>query len=134
MDDADSELLPDHKNLTDEEYVRMGVRLREARDYLDLSQEEVADALKIPRASVSAIESGKRKVSSLELRDLARLYRRPLETFYDPHSGSVPPESAADQALYRTVRDLSDDDKEQVLKFAEFIKTSGQAPARPKAH
>jgi len=133
MVNPDSEMMPEHKNLTDEEYVRMGVRLREARDFLSISQEAVADALKIPRASVSAIESGRRKVSSLELRDLARLYRRPLDTFYDQHNDSISVDSEADQTLYRAVRELSDDDKEQVLKFAEFIKTSGQAPARPKA-
>jgi transcriptional regulator with XRE-family HTH domain len=133
MDDAGPTEMPDHKNLTDEEYVRMGVRLREAREFLSLSQEAVADALKIPRASVSAFESGKRKVSSLELRDLARLYRRPVDSFYDRHEDSAPAESAADQALFRAVRELSDDDKEQVLKFAEFIKTSGQAPVRRKA-
>lgn len=133
MNDAGPAGMPDHKNLTDEEYIRMGVRLREAREFLSLSQEAVADALKIPRASVSAIESGKRKVSSLELRDFARLYRRPLDSFYDRHEDSAPVESEADQALYRAVRELSDDDKEQVLKFAEFIKTSGQAPARRKA-
>jgi transcriptional regulator with XRE-family HTH domain len=133
MDEVDPEPIPDHKDLTDEEYVRMGVRLREARDFLNLSQEAVADALKIPRASVSAIESGKRKVSSLELRDLARLYRRPLDAFYDRHDASVTADSEAEQALYRAVRELSDNDKKQVLKFAEFIKSSGQAPARPKA-
>jgi transcriptional regulator with XRE-family HTH domain len=133
MGDAGPAGMPDHKNLTDEEYVRMGVRLRQAREFLSLSQEAVADALKIPRASVSAIESGKRKVSSLELRDFARLYRRPLDSFYDRHEGAAPAESEADQALYRAVRELSEDDKAQVLKFAEFIKTSGQAPERRKA-
>jgi len=133
MGDVDPAPVHDHKDLSDEEYLRMGVRLREAREFLSLSQEAVADALKIPRASVSAIESGKRKVSSLELRDLARLYRRPLDSFYDRHDDSTPAQSKADRALYRAVRELSDDDKEQVLKFAEFIKTSGQAPARRKA-
>ncbi len=133
MGDAGPTDMPDHKNLTDEEYMRMGVRLREAREFLSLSQEAVADALRIPRASVSAIESGKRKVSSLELRDFARLYRRLLDSFYDRHEDSAPAESEADHALYRAVRELSDDDKVQVLKFAEFIRNSGQAPARRKA-
>jgi transcriptional regulator with XRE-family HTH domain len=133
MGDAERMTMPDHKNLTDDEYLRMGARLREAREFLSLSQESVADALKIPRASVSAIESGRRKVSSLELRDLAKLYRRPMESFYDQHKDSMPLDSEADQALYRAVRELSDGDKEQVLKFAEFIKTSGEAPARRKA-
>ena len=60
----------------------MGARLRQAREYLGFSQEAVAEALGVPRASVSAMEGGHRKVSSLELRDLARLYKRPIEWFY----------------------------------------------------
>jgi hypothetical protein len=56
-----------------------------------------------------------------------------MESFYDQHKDSMPLDSEADQALYRAVRELSDGDKEQVLKFAEFIKTSGEAPARRKA-
>ena len=70
----------------DEAYASMGARLREAREFLGLSQEVVADALGVPRASVSAMESGRRKVSSLELRDLARLYKRPIEFFYNDES------------------------------------------------
>src|SRR5260221_11357010 len=65
----------------DEEDVSMGARLRQAREYLGISQEAVAEALDVPRASVSAMESGRRKGSSLELRDLARLYKRPLDWF-----------------------------------------------------
>ena len=42
------------------EQERLGALLREAREYLGLSQELVAEKLGIPRASVSAIETGKR--------------------------------------------------------------------------
>ena len=57
----------------------LAARLREAREYLGLSQEEVARHLDLSRASISAIEAGKRRVQSLELRDLARLYRTTVE-------------------------------------------------------
>lgn len=116
----------------DEAYVSMGARLREAREFLGLSQEVVADALRVPRASVSAMESGRRKVSSLELRDLARLYKRPLEFFYSDESGGED-EDEATQALFRVTRNLTPDDKEQVVRFAEFLKGAGQAPARRRS-
>src|ERR1700730_16509762 len=61
-----------------EEQARIGVRLKEAREYVGLLQEEVAAALGIPRASVSALESGKRRVTGLEARRLARIYRKPV--------------------------------------------------------
>jgi transcriptional regulator with XRE-family HTH domain len=112
----------------------MGARLREAREFLGLSQEVVAEALGIPRASVSAMESGRRKVSSLELRDLARLYKRPLEFFYSGDTGSTATEEdKATQALFRATRNLTPDDREQVVRFAEFLKGAGQAPVRRKA-
>jgi transcriptional regulator with XRE-family HTH domain len=114
----------------DEAYASMGARLREAREFLGLSQEVVADALGVPRASVSAMESGRRKVSSLELRDLARLYKRPIEFFYNDESGGGTAEDEATQALFRATRNLTPDDKEQVVRFAEFLKGAGQAPAR----
>jgi transcriptional regulator with XRE-family HTH domain len=117
----------------DEGYASMGARLREAREYLGLSQEVVAAALGVPRASVSAMESGRRKVSSLELRDLARLYKRPLEFFYNDDRDSEAGEDEATQALFRATRNLTPDDKEQVVRFAKFLKGAGQAPARRRS-
>jgi len=116
--------------VADEAYASMGVRLRQAREFLGLSQETVAETLSVPRASVSAMESGRRKVSSLELRDLARLYKRPIEYFYNDDSNQVFVEDETVQALFRATKNLTDDDKEQVLRFAEFLRGAGQAPAR----
>jgi transcriptional regulator with XRE-family HTH domain len=112
----------------DPRYASMGARLRQAREFLGLSQETVAESLGVPRASVSAMESGRRKVSSLELQDLARLYKRPMEFFLSkPHEV---PEDETVQALFRATSNLDQGDKEQVLRFAEFLRGAGQAPAR----
>jgi transcriptional regulator with XRE-family HTH domain len=99
-------------------------RLRESREYLGLSQETVADQLGVPRASVSAMEAGKRKVSSMELRDLARLYRTSVEQLL----GEEPEQDPVAGALYRTARNLTHEDREQVLRFAEFLRSAGAAP------
>lgn len=99
-------------------------RLRESREYLGLSQEAVAEQLGVPRASVSAMEAGKRKVSSMELRDLARLYRTSVEQLL----GEEREEDPVVSALYRTARNLTQEDREQVLRFAEFLRTAGAAP------
>ena len=69
---------PDQLNET-EEQERLSRRLRESREYLGLSQEFVADYLGIPRASISALETGKRK-GPLELHQkIARSLRVPLD-------------------------------------------------------
>lgn len=100
-----------------EEHRLVGTRLREARDLLALTQAQVAGALGIPRTSVQAMEAGQRKVTGLELRRLSRLYRRPVTWLLgeEEHTGE---ETAA---LYRATRDLTDEDKDQVLRFAEFL-------------
>jgi len=116
----------------DEEYVSMGARLRQAREYLGISQEAVAEALGVPRASVSVMESGRRKVSSLELRDLARLYKRPLDWFYGREAEPIAEDETV-TALFRATKNLTQEDKEQVLRFAEFLKGAGQAPARRRS-
>ena len=114
---------------TEQEQERLGARLREAREYLGLSQELVADKLGIPRASISAIETGKRKVSSLELRELARLYKRSISEFLP--EGREPKTQQEDEtvrALFRTTRSLSEEDRQQVLRFAQFLRAAGRAP------
>jgi len=118
-----------------DEQTALGTRLREAREYLGLLQEEVATALGIPRTSLSALEAGKRKVSGVELRRLARLYRRPVGWLLGEEEmalGDVEP-------LFRATAQLSEQDKEQVLRFAEFLAGAGrpgadsQQPARVRA-
>lgn len=113
---------------TDEERRKLGELLREAREYLGLSQEMVADKLGLPRPSISAMEVGKRKVSSLELKQLARLYKRPL-TYFLGEEAEEPKIDDTTKALYRAARSLSDRDRQQVLRFAEFLRAAGPAPA-----
>ena len=94
-------------------------RLRQAREALGFTQDEVADALGIPRTSVHAIETGKRKVSAVELRRLSRLYRKTAEWLLGEDESA--PDDAVNKALFRATDRLSDSDREQVLKYAQFL-------------
>ena len=107
------------------EQQKLGARLREAREYVGLIQADVARALDIPRASVSTIESGKRRVTSLELRRFARLYRRPVGWLLGEDT-----EIDLAEPLFRATAALSENDKRQVLRFAEFLAGAG-SPATP---
>ena len=111
---------------------RLSRRLREAREYLGLSQEAVSEHLGVPRAAVSAMETGKRKVSSLELKRLAKLYRRDYHYFLESDEESRGDHNSGDisKALFRITDQLKDSDREQVLRFAEFLKQAG-SPPRP---
>jgi transcriptional regulator with XRE-family HTH domain len=103
------------------EWAQLGNRLREVREYLNYSQQYVADHTGIPRSAISDIERGSRKVDSLELRKLSRLYRYRASYFLD----ESPDPAAADhtvQALARAMTGLTDRDQEEVLRFAEFLR------------
>jgi transcriptional regulator with XRE-family HTH domain len=104
---------PDHAN---EQRVLAG-RLRQAREAIGLTQADTAAALGISRTSVADLEAAKRKVTGLELRRLARLYRRRVAWLL----GEEDEPDVADQALYRAASELSAADREQVLRFAQFL-------------
>lgn len=105
---------------------RLGDRLKEARKYLGLRQEEVASYLNIPRTALTEIESGNRRVEAIELTHLARLYRQPVSYFTgeDEISSKLPPDVAH---LARKVADLSLADREELGRFAEYLRARSTA-------
>jgi transcriptional regulator with XRE-family HTH domain len=98
--------------------------IRTERLYVGLNQAQVAEHLGVTRAAVSALETGRRRVSALELKRLAQLFG----TSVDRLVGRDVPEDPTVSALFRAAKDLSTEDKEQVLRFAEFLKGVGVAP------
>ena len=104
-------------------------RLKHAREWLGFSVAEVARALDVPLSRVEDLEAGiSASITGLELRQLSRLYRRPIawfrgETRFEPG-----------QDLLRQVENLSDGDREVVLEFAEWLQGAGPAlkPRREK--
>jgi transcriptional regulator with XRE-family HTH domain len=116
------------------EWVELGARLRHAREYLSLSQQDVAANTGIPRSAISDIERGQRKVDSLELRKLAKVYRRPVSSLLGDEVTEAAAagggedgganEGASDSvvALARAVQGLTEQDKAEVVRFAEFLR------------
>ena len=99
-------------------------RLREAREYLGFSQDEVAKYLGLPRSALSNIENGQRRVDVIELGKLAKLYERPLSYFTDEE-----PEHRVDpevEHLARQAAELSSQDREELSRFAEYLRTRKQ--------
>lgn len=102
----------------------IGRRVRIARETLGLTQEETASALGMKRTSVTQMEHGKRKITATELIKLSQLFRRNVEWLL----GDEPDESVETTALYRATKSLSQHDKDQVLRFAQFLAAAGPAP------
>jgi transcriptional regulator with XRE-family HTH domain len=106
----------------DAERRRLGERLREARKYLGLKQEEVATYLKIPRTALTDIENGQRRVEAIELGRLAKLYRQPVGYFTgeDEAAASLPVDVAH---LARRAAALSQQDRDELGRFADYLRT-----------
>ncbi len=104
---------------------RLGERLREARKYLGLKQEDVAAYLKIPRTALVDIESGQRRVEAIELTRLAKLFKQPVSYFIgeDAAAAALPPSIAH---LARQAAELSDQDREELGRFVEYLRARSQ--------
>ena len=108
----------------------LGARLREAREYVGLSQDEVAKYLAIPRTALSHIETGQRRIDALELKKLAQLYKRPIGHFTGEER--VDEELPAYVArLTRAASGLSEQDRAELSRFAEFLRAKAQMESDP---
>src|SRR5262245_888046 len=65
------------------DYARLGERLRLARERAGLSQSEAAGLAEVTPAALNQYEMGKRRLEALRLERLARLYGRPVASFFD---------------------------------------------------
>jgi transcriptional regulator with XRE-family HTH domain len=107
--------------LTDEQArQRLGERLREARKYLGLKQEEVADYLDIPRTALGDIENGQRRVEAIELTRLAKLYKQSVGYFTGEDVAADLPADVAH--LARQAAALSGQDRDELSRFVEYLR------------
>ncbi|OUL72160.1 helix-turn-helix domain-containing protein [Paraburkholderia hospita] len=104
-------------------------RLREAREYVGLSQEDAAAALGISRPAVTNIEAGTRKVEALELDKLSQLYGQTVQYLL---TGVTPKGDARIAFLARATNGLSAQDLEELGRFAEFLRSSSNSKRREK--
>lgn len=112
-----------------EDQMALAARLRETREYLNLSQQFVSAQTGIPRSAISDIERGLRKVEAIELKMLSELYRFPVGYFVGEIDEEEVAGAATLHALGRAANDLTEKDREEVLRFALFLKQFGKPPA-----
>jgi|ERR1700680_3649040 transcriptional regulator with XRE-family HTH domain len=110
------------------EQIALARRLRSSRVDAGMSQAEVADAVGLSRVAVAEIEAGRRKVSSIELSAFARAYGRPLEYLLGTRKGvtDVVAGSPVMTHLARTAKKLAVEDQQQLLRFAEYLRSESR--------
>jgi transcriptional regulator with XRE-family HTH domain len=61
---------------------KLGFRIRQARERIGMSQEELAAALDKDQRAVSEYENGKRKLAAVEIPNLATILQVPIIHFF----------------------------------------------------
>jgi transcriptional regulator with XRE-family HTH domain len=108
---------------SDADKLALARRLRQAREYVGLSQEDVAMTLGITRPAVTNIEAGTRRVEALELKQLSALYCRPVEELLGHETTQEVSHTAF---LARATQGLSESDLQELGRFAAFLKSSSK--------
>lgn len=98
----------------------------EIRENQSIFNTECLDAdglafLGVSRSALSLMETGQRKVDALELKKLAELYKRPVGFFTGEAAQEVSFGTDV-KHLARQVAELSPDDREELGRFADFLR------------
>lgn len=94
----------------------VGQQIRAAREALNLSQEQLAQQVAIPRTALSAVEHGKRQVSTPELLRFAEALHRPFDYFLRK------PEAAFSFQPLLRVQPVEQDQAEQAAVRATLVR------------
>ena len=71
------------KSIYTDTYKKLISKLIQARQASKLSQKDVASLIDTTQSYVSKIEAGQKKIDVIELKNLARIYKRDIRYFLD---------------------------------------------------
>ena len=108
------------------EHVKLGERLREARKDLKLSQKEASRLTGASEYTIYHLERGEINADVLVLKKLAQAYQRPLSYFIGDEIKS--PKLRKVEHLLLRIAALSDHDREELAQFAEFLRSRAASP------
>lgn len=97
------------------DYEKVGKKLRKAREYLNLTQEQVANILDVGRDAILRIENGTRKVTADELNNFSRLYKISMDEIMNDI-----PYVSNEQAYARGFEKLSLKDQKEILDLIKL--------------
>jgi DNA-binding XRE family transcriptional regulator len=111
--------------------LNLAKRLKNAREYLQLSQEYVAKQIGMHRTSLVAIEAGNRKVNSEELKQFSEIYGWTAdELLYGKKENKV----EQSHVFARSFAELTDQDQQEILNLIEFKRQMKEQRNRNTEH
>lgn len=96
-------------------YEKVGLKLKRAREYLNLTQEQVANILQVGRDAIIRIEKGNRKITAEELSNFSKLYKISMNEILEEEDINF-----SNQAFARGFEELSIKDKKEILDLIKF--------------
>lgn len=105
----------------------IAMRVAEARQYLELTENELADMVGVQVAEIVAIEAGNEPVSAALLLDIAKALGRGIEFF----TAAIPVQAAAERTefLARAAETLSEEDMGELKRFATYLRSRSTGAA-----
>jgi transcriptional regulator with XRE-family HTH domain len=100
----------------------IAAKIREARKLAGLSQNQVAKLLGIPRPSVSEIEAGNRRVSAVEVRQIAKIFDVSVGWLLGEVSEVFESDDPRVQLAARELNRLKSDDLDRLLNLLTAIR------------
>lgn len=101
------------------------IRLKELREKKGISQYKLASDLGVAQSTVGMWENGKNRPESATLSALADYFQVSVDYLLGRESAASPLDSqleGVDFALYGEVRDLSEEEKQDILDYIRFKK------------
>ena len=96
-------------------YEKVGLKLKKAREYLNLTQEQVANILNVGRDAIIRIEKGIRKITADELSNFSKLYKISMDDILEDEELTF-----TSQAFARGFEELSQKDKKEIIDLIKF--------------
>ena len=104
----------------------IGAKIREAREAAAVSQKSLADVVGFESATaISLIEKGERKLRVEDLQKIAAALHRDIKYFLDDEG-----KPADVRVALRADKDLTDSDKQAIMRFVELAKERKHAGRR----
>lgn len=96
-------------------YKKIGEKLRKAREYLSLTQAQVAAILNLGRDAIIRIENGTRKIDAEELSKFSELYKISIDEIVNLDTPVY-----IENAFARGFEKLSEQDQKEILNLIKL--------------
>lgn len=99
--------------------------LKEIRQRIGKSQQEVADFLKMQRASYANIENNRRDPDTATILALSEYFHCSIDEIFGRDPARLPKMTEAERRAARLFSDLSEEGQEKALEYLDFLTQKG---------